>query len=64
MKRTNKLSSEQTENWRKILVLQFGPIALTFSDKEIQRHRDMTQQQVNNLELPNLSENDPTSGEA
>ena len=45
----SKLTPEQIENWRRILVTQIGPYALFMSLEEIQEHRDMIQKQVNKI---------------
>ncbi len=41
-----KLSPEQIENWRRILTLQFGPMAQHLTAEQIQQHRDSIQAMV------------------
>lgn len=43
----DKLSSEQIENWRRILVMEIGPYALIMPPEEIQKHRDKIQLAIN-----------------
>jgi len=49
MKDDNKLSSEQIENWRRVLSMMVGPYAYIMPEAEIQRHRDSMQKQVNKI---------------
>jgi hypothetical protein len=42
-----KLSSEQMQNWRKVLCGMLGPYALIASDAEIQRMRNTFQERIN-----------------
>lgn len=43
------LSPEQIMNWRRVLSLQFGPIAYILPDAEIQEFRDKMQEETNKL---------------
>ena len=43
----NKLSTEQVENWRRVLLMMVGPYALMMSEDEIQKYRDEMQKKVN-----------------
>jgi len=45
-----KLTPEQIENWRKVLVMQLGPYALMMPDEEVQMMRDKMQEHVDNME--------------
>jgi hypothetical protein len=40
------LTDEQIENWRKVMMMQFGPIALILPKEEIQLFRDRLQKAV------------------
>jgi len=40
---SEKLTSEQIENWRKVLVGVFGPYAMVMSNEQIQDYRDRMQ---------------------
>ena len=42
----NKLTSEQIQNWRRILCLQLGPYAFIMPEEEIQAIRDKMQQET------------------
>jgi hypothetical protein len=44
-----QLTSEQIENWRRILFSMYGPMALLLPDDEIQIYRDMMQALVSKL---------------
>jgi hypothetical protein len=41
----DKLSDEQVQSWRKILLLQIGPYAMIMPPEEIQKIRDKMQSQ-------------------
>ncbi len=45
----NKLSKEQIENWRRVLLTMIGPYALIAPESQIQWFRDMMQARVNDL---------------
>lgn len=45
-KMTKKLTSEQIENWRKALVITFGPYAMIMSDEQIQNYHDRMQASI------------------
>jgi len=42
------LTSEQIENWRRVLLGMIGPYALLMSPKQIQRYRDRFQDNLHN----------------
>ena len=45
------MTKEQIENWRKVLVLTFGPYALIMPDEDIIKLRDKMQDKINSVDL-------------
>ncbi len=43
------MTKEQIENFRKVLVLSFGPYALIMPEEEVIAIRDKMQENINNL---------------
>ena len=48
---TQKLTPEQIQNWRKVLVSMFGVAAFGFSDAQIQAFRNRMQEQVDKMAI-------------
>ena len=48
----SKLTPEQVENWRNVLLQTLGPYALIMPPEEIQRYRDRMQELADSLEVP------------
>jgi hypothetical protein len=43
---SEKLTPEQIENWRKVLLIMFGPYATLMSDEQIENYKDRMQAAV------------------
>ena len=48
-KQVHRLTPEQIENWRNLLLITLGPIALYLSEDKIQSYRDQMQRKANEL---------------
>lgn len=46
---TQKLTEQQTLNWRRVLVGMIGPYALIMNDEQIQHFRDVFQENANKM---------------
>jgi hypothetical protein len=46
---TNKLTPQQIENWRRVLLGQIGPYALLMSNDEVQQEHDRLQEIADSL---------------
>ena len=46
-----KLTPQQIENWRNVMLGTIGPAALFLSDDEIQAYRDRMQEIADSLEM-------------
>ena len=44
-----KLTPEQIENWRNVLLMTLGPYAMLMTAEQIQKYRDMMQEKANKL---------------
>ena len=49
---TEKLTPEQIQNWRKVLVGMFGPYALLMPDAEVQEFGYTIQAHIGDLKTP------------
>ncbi len=46
---SDKMTEEQIENWRKILLPMFGPYALIMPEEEIILFKNRAQENINNI---------------